>query len=255
MTKAVKPAAGEARHYIRIKEQILAEIAEGKLQPGDRVSSESELVAAFGVSRMTANRALRELMFEGVLKRSAGIGTFVSPKHLDVDLLQIRNIADEILERGHTHQAIVVKAGLMKADANVADALELILGAEVMHSLIVHMENDRPIQVEERYVNPLVAPDYLSADFRSMTPHEYLTEVAPITAFEHIVQAVKPDPAIRKYLGLRKDHPCLRVFRRTWSGEAVVTCALLYYPGAQYRLEARSTKGPARPVAILGEKQ
>ncbi|RUV34634.1 GntR family transcriptional regulator, partial [Mesorhizobium sp. M1A.T.Ca.IN.004.03.1.1] len=91
-------------------------------------------VAAFGVSRMTANRALRELMFEGVLKRSAGIGTFVSPKHLDVDLLQIRNIADEILERGHKHQAAVVKAGLMKADANVADALELILGAEVMHS-------------------------------------------------------------------------------------------------------------------------
>lgn len=34
MTKAVKPVAGEARHYIRIKEQILAEIAEGKLQPG-----------------------------------------------------------------------------------------------------------------------------------------------------------------------------------------------------------------------------
>lgn len=66
MTKALKPVAGEARHYIRIKEQILAEIAEGKLQPGDRVSSESELVAAFGVSRMTANRALRELMFEGV---------------------------------------------------------------------------------------------------------------------------------------------------------------------------------------------
>ncbi|MGO8536182.1 UTRA domain-containing protein, partial [Rhizobium ruizarguesonis] len=79
--------------------------------------------------------------------------------------------------------------------------LELILGAEVMHSLIVHMENDWPIQVEERYVNPLVAPYYLSADFRSMTPHEYLTEVAPITALEHIVQAVKPDPAIRKYLG------------------------------------------------------
>ena len=35
-------------------------------------------------------------------------------------------------EQGHTHQAMVVKAGLMKADANVADALEFILGAEVM---------------------------------------------------------------------------------------------------------------------------
>jgi GntR family histidine utilization transcriptional repressor len=254
VTDQTKPAAGEARHYMRIKEQVLADIAAGKLRPGDRVSSESELVATFGVSRMTANRALRELMFEGVLKRSAGIGTFVSPKHLDVDLLQIRNIADEIHQRGHKHTAVIVAASLMKADANVADALELALGAEVMHSLIVHMENDEAIQVEERYVNPKVAPDYLSADFHSMTPHEYLTKVAPITEFEHIVQAVRPDTTVRKYLGLKNDHPCLRVFRRTWSGEAVVTCALLYYPGAQYRLEARSTKGPSKPVAILGEK-
>jgi GntR family histidine utilization transcriptional repressor len=241
-------------HYFRIKEQILADIATGKLQPGDRVSSENELVASFGVSRMTANRALRELMFEGILTRSAGIGTFVSPKHLDVDLLQIQNIALEIANRGHRHSARIVTAKRMKADARIADALELRLGTEVMHSLIVHLEDDQPIQVEERYVNPIVAPDYLSNDFRAMTPNEYLMKVAPITAFEHIVEAVRPDTAVRKYLGLKPHDPCLRVFRRTWSGAPVVTCAFLSYPGDKYRLEARSTEGPARPVAILGEK-
>src|SRR5882724_8547214 len=62
--RPARPSA-EAPHYLRIKEQILAMIGRGELKPGDRVSSEHELVASFGVSRMTANRALRELMFEG----------------------------------------------------------------------------------------------------------------------------------------------------------------------------------------------
>jgi len=255
MTSAAENPSEGRPHFLRIKDKIIADIDRGRLKPGDRVASESELVAAYGVSRMTANRALRELMFEGYLTRSAGIGTFVSPKRLDVNLLEIHNIADEIAGRGHTHQPRIVTAKTIQADAKIAEALELSLGAEVMHSLIVHLENGEPIQVEERYVNPAVAPDYLSNDFKTMTPHEYLSKVAPITAFEHIVEAVRPAVAVRKYLGLRGDHPCLRVFRRTWSGTAVVTCALLSYPGDKYRLEARSTGGQVRPVALLGVKQ
>lgn len=243
-----KPA-GEAPHYLRIKEAITALIAEGKFKPGDRVYSENELVSAFGVSRMTANRALRELMFEGVLTRATGLGTFVSSQRQDVDLLQIRNIADEISGRGRRHTAKVVTADRIKADAAVAQSLDLAAGIEVMHSLIVHLEDDQPIQVEERYVNPIVAPGYLGNDFTRTTPNEYLTKVAPITAFEHFVEAIRPDAKVRKLLGIRPDQPCLRVFRRTWSGEAVVTCALLSYPGDKYRLEARS--GPARTAALL----
>jgi GntR family histidine utilization transcriptional repressor len=245
-----KPA-GDAPHYLRIKEKIMALIAEGQLKPGDRVYSESELVSAFGVSRMTANRALRELMFEGVLTRSAGLGTFVASQRQDVDLLQIKNIADEIASRGHRHTAQVLVADRIEADAKVAQSLDLEPGIEVMHTLIVHREDDQPIQIEERYVNPIVAPNYLSNDFAKITPNEYLTRVAPITEFEHFVEAIKPDATLRKLLGMKPDQPCLRVFRRTWSGAAVVTCALLSYPGDKYRLEARSGKGPGAPLALL----
>ena len=73
----------------------------------------------------------------------------------------------------------------------------------------------------------------------------------PITAFEHFVEAVRPDAAVRKLLGMKPGQPCLRVFRRTWSGEAVATCALLSCPGDKYRLEARSGTGPAKPAALL----
>ncbi|MEZ2222551.1 histidine utilization repressor [Rhizobium sp. RCC_161_2] len=255
MTGPKPKPAGDAPHYLRIKEKIMGLIAEGTLKPGDRVFSESELVSSFGVSRMTANRALRELMFEGVLTRSAGLGTFVSSQRHDIDLLQIKNIAEEISSRGHRHTAKVLIADRIKADASVAQSLDLEPGIEVMHTLIVHLEDNQPIQVEERYVNPVVAPDYLTNDFNEITPNEYLTRVAPITEFEHFVEAMKPDTTVRKLLGMKPDQPCLRVFRRTWSGDAVVTCALLSYPGDKYRLEARSGKGRAKPLALLEGRQ
>ncbi|MEC5317536.1 histidine utilization repressor [Brenneria populi subsp. brevivirga] len=253
--RAMTGQGDNAPRYLQIKGAIQHEIAQGGLLPGDKVASENELVAAFGVSRMTANRALRELMFEGVLTRVAGVGTFVSPQRLDVDLLKIRNISDEIRERGNRYSAHVVVACRISADRRVAEALEMSQGDEVLHSLIVHHEDEQPMQLEERYVNPAAAPGYLTNDFTVITPNQYLTEIAPITAFEHAIEAVKPDPEVRRHLRLKADHPCLRVFRRTWSGTPVVSCALLYYPGMKYRFEARSGEGSVKPMALLGENR
>ena len=53
-------------------------------------------------------------------------------------------------------------------------------GAPVFHTLIVHLENELPLQCEDRYVNPVAAPGYLSVDFTRTTPTHYLLEVAPL---------------------------------------------------------------------------
>lgn len=245
---------GTTPQYLKIKEKIAEMIASGELKPGDRVFSESEIVSSFGVSRMTANRALRELMIEGTLTRAAGLGTFVSLQRQDIDLLQIQSIALEISARGNQHKAEVQVAEVIPADAKVSQSLDLEPGTPVMRTLIIHFENNQPIQLEERYVNPLVAPAYLSNDFTKITPNEYLSALAPITEFEHFVEAIMPDALVRKSLGVAKDQPCLRVFRRTWSGDAVVTCASLSYPGDKYRLEARSGNAPKGKLSLIEGK-
>ncbi len=58
--------------YQRVKQAIVNQIRAGHWQPHQRVPSESELVAELGVSRMTINRALRELTSEGFLIRMQG---------------------------------------------------------------------------------------------------------------------------------------------------------------------------------------
>ncbi len=106
---------------------------------------------------MTINRALRELANEGVLTRVQGLGTFVAEGKGHTSTFEVRNIADEISERGHAHTARVLVMDEIRATPELADALGVELGARTYHSLIVHSENDIPVQLEDRYVNPAAA--------------------------------------------------------------------------------------------------
>ena len=105
--------------------------------------------------------------------------------------------------------------------------------------MIVHFEDDRAIQLEDRYVLPELAPDYLSVDFQHTTPHDYLIKVAPLQQAEHVLRAVMPDERTRKLLNMAADEPCLLMMRRTWTADAIASVAKLYYPGSRYEMSGR----------------
>ncbi|MBY5316781.1 histidine utilization repressor [Rhizobium leguminosarum] len=228
--------------YAGVKQVILDRIQSGEWPPKYRVPSENELVVELGVSKMTANRALRELANEGELVRIQGVGSFVAERKGYSALFEVRNIAEEIAERGHVHEAAVVVLAQETASPEVADALELPIGAAVFHSLIVHSENGVPVQIEDRFVHPEAAPEYLAQDFSTLTPNAYLTAAAPLSGSEHVVEAAMPQAWECKLLTIMKTEPCLTIRRRTWSAKQVVSTARLVYPGHRYRLEARSGK-------------
>ncbi|CAH0190949.1 histidine utilization repressor [Erwinia aphidicola] len=225
--------------YQRVKQAIISQISEGVWKANQRVPSESELVNELGVSRMTINRALRELTSEGYLMRMQGVGTFVAEMKGYTAMLEVHNIAEEIAQRGHRHSCKILTLRESKADPEQAAVLGLTTGQTLFQSLIVHFENDLPVQLEERVVNPLVAPDYLQQDYHSQTPYTYLMRVAPLTAGEHIVEAVLPDAQQCQLLAIEAQEPCLLIRRQTWSDSKVVTYAKLLYPGSRYKLLGR----------------
>jgi GntR family transcriptional regulator, histidine utilization repressor len=225
--------------YLKVKRHILDNIGSGKWSTSMRVPSENEIVKSFGVSRMTANRALRELSDEGVLVRIAGVGSFVADQHAHAHPLEIRGIADEIRQRGHAHRAEIISLERIRAVADLAEDFGIAPRSELYCSIIVHFENDRPIQLEERYVLPKLAPDYLKVDFSQTTPYDYLVKVAPLQEAEHLLRAVMPDDRTRKFLDMKRDEPCLLMFRRTWTAGQIASVARLYYPGSRYELSGR----------------
>jgi GntR family histidine utilization transcriptional repressor len=227
--------------YQQLKDLIIGRISSGELGPADRVPSENELVEAMNVSRMTANRALRELNDEGYVERIAGRGTFVSDFRSQSHLLEVQNIADEIESRGHSHSSRVVRQTHLHARGEVARALHVPQGTDIFHLLLVHAENNTPIQVEDRHVLASFAPDCLEQDFECVTPSAYLTSVAPLQEAEQVVRASMPNSAIRQYLKMEDDEPSLVVMRRTWSRGHPVTFARLHHPGSRYELTAHYT--------------
>ncbi len=210
--------------FARIKQYISDRIESGEWVEHSRVPSENQLAELFECSRMTARRALTELVDNGVLERSQGLGTFVAEFKSQSSMLSIRNIADEIKARGHGYSVQVLELTAIEALAPIAIALGLETGSRVFYSVLVHCEEGLPLQLEERFVNPQLIPDYLQQDFNLQTPHEYLSQVAPLTEARHTIEAIVANEQIRARLTIPASEPCLQILRRTWSRQGGEFC-------------------------------
>lgn len=230
----------EAKFTI-IKQFITHKIDSRVWAENAKVPSENELASQFSVSRMTARRALQDLTEQGVLTRTQGLGTFVASLKSQSSILKIRNIADEIAERGHIHRCEIVSLTSVAASTSISIALELDENAQVYYSQLIHCENDVPLQLEDRFVNPLLVNDYLAQDFSCITPHVYLSLIAPLTEAKHTIEAITPTPQQCQLLQLDSPEPCLQITRRTSSAKGVVSFAQLTCPGSRYRLDSQLT--------------
>jgi GntR family transcriptional regulator, histidine utilization repressor len=232
-----RPEPEEPR-YLSVKHMIIGRIYSGEWPPRHKIPSESELVEEFSVSRMTVNRALRELSIEGAIIRIKGVGSFVAQPRLKANVLEVRNVAEEIADRGKQHTADVILLDQLKASPEIAEQLQVPIGAAVFHSIIVHREDNVPLQIEDRYVNPAIVPDYLLQKFDQITPNKYLSDVTAWTGAEHQVEAILPAAWEARLLGITVSDPCLLVYRRTFFGNDVVTYVRLLFAGSRYRIES-----------------
>jgi GntR family histidine utilization transcriptional repressor len=223
--------------YQVVIDYLKRELARGRWTPGELMPSESELVQRFGFSRMTVNRAVKELQTAGLVKRVRGAGTYAAQLHRLSSTLTIRDLHDEIAQRGHTHHAEVHLARQELASVEVAAKLGVAVHAPVFHTIIVHYENLTPLQYEDRFVNPKVAPAYLDVDFVRTTPTHYLLEVAPVWEAQYFIEAGVPTAREARLLKIKRNEPCLMVTRRTANNNAPITFVRLVHPGSRYQIE------------------
>jgi GntR family histidine utilization transcriptional repressor len=227
--------------YIQVKEYILARIDSGQWRPDVRIPSENQLVTDLKVSRMTVNRALRELAAEGRLVRVQGVGSFVAQPKPVTTLFEIQSIDEEVKGWGGIYSCDIHLLAEEPAYPELAAAMALPEGAPIFHSVIVHRDRGRPVLLGDRYVNPAVAPHYLDQDFTTITPTNYLLRTAPVTKVEHIIEALRPDAQTRRLLEIDAEEACLVLHRQTWNNALVGTQSRFSYPGSRYRIGGRFT--------------
>ncbi len=118
--------------YAQLRDQLKAEILEGRRAPGERLPSEAELIAHYGVSRITVRQALNDLQKEGLLVKAHGKGSFVAQPTVAQDLTQLKGLAESVGGAGRTVHGRVLGLKAAKASAEVAARLGLAKGAPVM---------------------------------------------------------------------------------------------------------------------------
>lgn len=237
MTPSEQPGTEDASGpaFKRIKDYVLGRIQSGQWREGEAIPTEQALAAQFGVSRMTANRALRELTDDQILVRVQGSGTFVAQQKFQSTLVVIHGIAEEVQARGHHHRAELHRLERIRASDSLVAQFELGASRTLFRSVTVHFDDDAPIQVEDRYVNPALAPEYMQLDFSKTTANEYLSRVAPLYGVRYRVEAKMPPDDIASMLQIPEDQPCLVLRRKTLSRGQVASIATLWHPANRYQ--------------------
>tara|TARA_R110002050_G_scaffold1307_4_gene9591 strand:+ start:196 stop:981 length:786 start_codon:yes stop_codon:yes gene_type:complete len=227
---------GNGPLYDQIKQVLARNVIAGHWIAGQKIPTEMELVRVFEASRMTVNRALRELVAQGVLTRTRGDGTYVADRKAQSPILEIRAIDRDIRARGHRHDSEIITCDTVVADATLATRFGLTPGVPLCHFVCLHREEDIPVQIEDRWVNLAAAPEFTRQNFKDITAAAWLLANAPYSDAQHLIEAIAADNKTAKLLDIAHGAPCLVLHRRTWFHGTPITVAKFTHPGESYQL-------------------
>jgi len=221
-----------------IKDNIKKQIDDGVYKVGDKIPTEMELSKTFKTSRQTVNKALRDLVLDDIIERFPRSGSFVKAKVSQSSILDLKNISDEIKERGNTYSNELVCLNIIKADERVAKILHVVKDQEVYISQMIHYENSVPVRFDTRYIKPSYAKEYINQSFKDITPGEYLRKTCPPQKVDNSIEAIMVDEEIQNYLDISKNEPCLKISRVVTSKDEIASYSKLYYPSSRYKLNS-----------------
>ena len=181
--------------HAQIEDWLASEIAVGSLVPGDRLPTEHDLAAWFGVSRMTLRHALAELARRGLLTRSVGRhgGTFVAAPAQEQDLTTLAGFSEQLRRQGAAAGATVLTAGQRSAGPAAGAALQLCEDDPVYEVRRIRLADGRPIAIERSLFPAERFPDLLHcrldgslyellASRYGQRPHRARESMEPVTA-------------------------------------------------------------------------
>ncbi|MFT5328976.1 MAG: GntR family histidine utilization transcriptional repressor [Parasphingorhabdus sp.] len=229
--------------WLQIRRAISGMIASGAWSPGTRIPSEIELTKHFGVSRMTANRAIQSLALEGHLERHRRIGTIVASRAQERPAFEIWDVREIIERSGERYAYQLLEQMIVPEEDERRDLFNVRRETSLLWLRCLHLSDDIPFQLEERLVNVDAAPEILGLALDQTPPGPWLVDHVPWSQAEHTISAVPAATSEADALDLNVGTSCLVVERRTWNGEIPVTLAKLWHPGSRYRL-----KGQFEPV-------
>ena len=207
-------------------------IADGDFGDDGLLPGEQDVAERYGVSRITAKRALDELAADGFVVRERGRGTYVAP---DAARIRVSTAAtggmDPLIAMGGETDVSVLAFGYVSAPADVAAALAVSLGEVVQRAVRVRSVEGAAFSHLTTHVPQVIGRHFDRGDLAS-TPLLALFERAGVTpaSAEQSVSATLADAVVADRLGVDVGAPLLRIRRvvKDETGRAIEHLVALY---------------------------
>ncbi len=210
---------------------------ESRIWPqGSLLPTETQLAEEFNCARATVNRALRELADQGFVERKRKSGTRVKKepsKHAKLEFSLTRQVVEN---QNAAYRYALVERSIVTSPSWLASQLSVAPDARVLHVICMHYADNRPFQLEERWINLDTVPEVEEADLNDNGPHEWLLNAAPFTDAEVAFCAVSADSRLAEFMGTTAGTSMIQLERTTWKDEKPLTFArMTHHPGFYFR--------------------
>ena len=206
---------------------------ESRIWPqGSLLPTETQLAEEFNCARATVNRALRELSDQGFVERKRKSGTRVKKEPSKHAKLEFSLARQTVESQNATYRYSLVERNVVASPGWLASQIGVSADIRVLQVICMHYADNRPFQLEERWINIDAVPEIEHADLSTQGPHEWLLNASPFTEAEVSFCAISADGRLAEFMGTTPGTSMIQLERTTWkNGNPMAFARMTHHPG------------------------
>jgi GntR family transcriptional regulator len=240
--------------YAQIQGIIEKDIFSGKLKPGRRILSEQEIAAKYEVSRVTARKAIDNLVTKNLLYRQAGKGTFVAEHTMAYGFSAMLSFSRSLRSRGFEVRTEVLDQALIPGSPEVAKQLRLPAGTDLVIIRRLRFVDGVAAAIHTSYFDARIYTPLLKVDLTTESVLEAAERVGQVRISYSIdsLQAVPVRTTDSQILGIRSGAPALELEGIVFDENNIPSRYTRgIYRGDMFRLEVKNTGNQTTVLRIM----
>lgn len=224
--------------HIQIRNEILGNILNEVLKPGEKLPSEKELCAKFGASRTTVRLALTHLSQKDLIYSIPGKGSFVAPSVMDDSKMKLIGFFDSVKNESAIEKVEVLETIMDKTIEKICSRLQIQIGEKIISIVSFRKKNNSIIGIDQSYLPYRFISEILNINIEGKSIDNVLASLGKTPKkIEQMIQACLPNKIAKRYLNLSEDMPMVCIERISFLiGDIPIEYRNSIYKGDDYRL-------------------
>ena len=234
------PLTDELRlSWTDVRDDIRARILSRRYAPGDRLPRDADIAAELGCARTTVHRAMQDLALAGLVERRRKGGTHVRTDPVTRASFDIPITRREVEQQGRRYGYRLISRSLADCPAPVMARFGLMQPALMLHVVALHLADDQPYILEDRWIDPRSTPEIMNLDLARHSANEWLVHHKPYSRVAVSFGAESAAGDTARHLAAPPGSALLVIARTTWIGDDPITSVTsVAVPG--YQVHARN---------------